>query len=85
MSNSGRSRRDSHSSIASDTTGFLFTNYTSPSRNYYPPSDIESEVESESGDRLNKLLDIYKKKYTQLKNAFDENEMEKEKIKVALK
>ncbi|RNA12383.1 golgin subfamily A member 4 isoform X2 [Brachionus plicatilis] len=84
MSNSGRTRRDSHSSVASDATGFLFTNYTSPSRSYYPPSDIESEVESESGDRLNKLLDIYKNKYAQLKNAFAESEAEKEKIKKIL-
>ena len=34
--------------------------------------------------KLNKLLDIYKNKFAQLKNAYDEAETEKEKIKVNL-
>ncbi|CAF0851109.1 unnamed protein product [Brachionus calyciflorus] len=93
VSNSARSRRDSHSSIASDTTGYLFSNYSTPSRNYYPPSDVESEVESDLNDsnqtnnestRLNKLLEIYKQKFNQLKNAYNESEAEKEKIKKVL-
>jgi hypothetical protein len=91
--------------VTSDTASAIFSSYSTPQRRYYPPSDIESELEAEtsfinsSGDnnnsanssvaqspsgearKLNKLLDVYKTKYTQLKNAYDEVEAEKEKIK----
>ena len=82
-------------------TNVIFSNYSTPQRKYYPPSDIESDFETESlsGEtqspnqlsppnnnndvkKLNKLLDIYKNKFNQLKMAYDEAETEKEKIKV---
>ena len=100
-----RSRKNSYSSVASDsaTSIGLFGNYSTPQRKYYPPSDVESEIDTSSnaGDwqndqqlhsppshnseikKLNTLLDIYKKKYSQLKNAYGEVESEKEKIKVS--
>ena len=92
--------------MTSETPSAIFSSYSTPQRRYYPPSDIESELEAEtsfinsSGEngsspaaistsstnsetkKLNKLLSIYKNKYTQLKNAYDEVEAEKEKIKV---
>jgi hypothetical protein len=90
------------SSVTSDgTPSAIFSSYATPQRNYFPPSDIESEYEAEGPSELNasltsqssppltteskklhKLLDVYKVKYSQLKNAYDEVEGEKEKIKV---
>jgi len=102
-SQSGRSRKDSYSSVASDSvqSNFLFGNYSTPQRKYYPPSDVESDLDASSSvtsdwsneqispsstnseiKKLNKLLDIYKSKFNQLKNAYAEVETEKEKIKV---
>ena len=92
-SNAGRSRTNSFSSVASDSTQFLFANYSTPNRNYYPPSDLESELDesvnldsSPNNDvkRLNKLVSVYKNKFNQLKEAYTEAEVEKEKIKVCL-
>jgi DNA repair exonuclease SbcCD ATPase subunit len=99
-STSGRSRVNSYSSVTSDTTTSIFGNYSTPQRKYYPPSDIESEFEVDSFSepntsgassptnneikKLNKLLDIYKNKFNQLKNAYTEVETEKEKIKRVL-
>jgi hypothetical protein len=97
-SNPARSRVNSVTSVSS-VTSVIFSNYSTPQRKYYPPSDIESdfEVESVSSEtspnqlspnnsndikKLNKLLDIYKNKFNQLKMAYDEAETEKEKIKV---
>lgn len=105
----GRSRTNSFSSVTSDSTiPSLFGNYTTPQRKYYPPSDVESEIEDSSyldssinlesssssstvtnnynneAKKLNKLLDIYKNKFNQLKEAYSESEAEKEKIKVIL-
>ncbi len=82
--------------MTSETTiPSLFDNYVSPQRQYYPPSDIESEMEESYQEpaspgssmnmdikKLNKLLDIYKNKFSQLKEAYAESELEKEKIKV---
>lgn len=86
----------------SSVTSVIFSNYSTPQRKYYPPSDIESDIEVESLSneaspsqttpphnnndvkKLNKLLDIYKNKFNQLKMAYDEAETEKEKIKVIL-
>ncbi len=93
-SNPARSRTNSFSSMASDSTQYLFGNYSSPNRAYNPPSDFESEIENESSNfdssptgnnevkRLNKLLGIYKNKFAQLKDAYAESETEKERIKV---
>jgi hypothetical protein len=103
-SQSGRSRKNSYSSVASDSaqSSFLFGNYATPQRKYYPPSDVESDLDASSSvtsdwsndqlspgstnseiKKLNKLLDIYKNKFSQLKNAYAEVESEKEKIKVS--
>ncbi len=103
-SQSGRSRKNSYSSVASDSaqSSFLFGNYATPQRKYYPPSDVESDLDASSSvtsdwsndqlspgstnseiKKLNKLLDIYKNKFNQLKNAYAEVESEKEKIKVS--
>ncbi len=76
----------------------LFGNYTTPQRKYYPPSDIESELDDSSFldngspnnpsplnvevKKLNKLVEIYKNKFNQLKEAYAESEAEKEKVKV---
>ena len=81
--------------MASDSTQYLFGNYSSPNRAFNPPSDFESELEGDSVNfdsspttgnnevkRLNKLLGIYKNKFAQLKDAYAESETEKEKIKV---
>ena len=84
-------------------SNFLFGNYSTPQRKYYPPSDVESEFDASSSvtsdwsneqlspkstnseiKKLNKLLDIYKSKFNQLKNAYGEVESEKEKIKVRI-
>ena len=97
-STAGRSRTNSISSIASadSTIPTLFGNYTTPPRKYYPPSDVESEIDDSSmldtstgmpspsseTKKLNKLLEIYKNKFSQLKEAYSESEAEKEKIKV---
>jgi len=95
-SNPARSRTNSHSSVASDSTQFLFGNYSSSSRTFYPPSDLESEFELDSVHsdsnsasptnneikKLNKLVDIYKNKFNQLKEAYKESENENERIKV---
>jgi hypothetical protein len=90
------------SSVTSDgAPSAIFTSYSTPQRKYYPPSDIDSENETDGlsdinssiasqssppltteSKKLHKLLDVYKSKYNQLKNAYDEVEGEKEKIKV---
>ena len=104
-----RSRKNSFSSVASDSAStVLFGTYSTPQRKYYPPSDVESEFETSSTTsdwsseqhlsnqsqsppnsnseikKLNKLLEIYKNKFAQMKNAYAEVESEKEKIKVRL-
>jgi hypothetical protein len=85
--------------VASDSTQFLFGNYTTPNRTFNPPSDLESEFEVDNSvnsdsnsispqtnnteiKRLNKLVDIYKNKFSQLKEAYKESESENERIKV---
>ena len=81
--------------MTSDSNSVIFGNYSAPQRKYYPPSDVESELEgdislndpatspsSNEAKRLNKLVDIYKNKFNQLKEAYNETEAEKEKIKV---
>jgi hypothetical protein len=94
------------SSVTSDgAPSAIFSSYSTPQRKYYPPSDVESEYETEvtqssneattsfttspssphsnnETKKLHKLLEVYKVKYGQLKNAYDEVEGEKEKIKV---
>jgi hypothetical protein len=78
----------------------IFGNFSTPQRKYYPPSDIESEYETDSianetsfnqaspvpatneSKKLHKLLEVYKVKYNQLKDAYIEVDAEKEKIKV---
>ncbi len=99
MSNSARSRTNSiTSSVQSVTnTNSLFGNYSSPQRQYNPPSDVESEIDvddftnnSQSSSpnsnadtkKLHTLLNIYKSKFNQLRDAYNEVENEKEKIKV---
>ena len=96
------------SSVTSDSApSAIFSNYSTPQRNFYPPSDIESELENEQqtsfienanmstistssppstheAKKLHKLLEVYKTKYTQLKNAYIEVETEKEKVKKVL-
>jgi hypothetical protein len=101
---SHRSRTNSFSSIASadSTIPNLFGDYTTPTRRYYPPSDVESEFDDSSlldtsggltsspgptasdAKKLNKLLDIYKNKFSQLKHAYEESEADKERIKKVL-
>ncbi|UJR10069.1 hypothetical protein I4U23_014291 [Adineta vaga] len=83
-----RSRIDSASSDISQTQ-LGNTNYVSPSRQYVPPSDIESEYGADESDhetntKMQKLLNIYKNKFTQLKNAYSEVEREKENLKNVL-
>lgn len=71
----------------------MFSNYISPNRNFYPPSDLESEeIDNEFNSdtsptsnetkQLRKLVSVYKNKFNQLKEAYTEVESEKEKIKV---
>lgn len=49
------------------------------------PITLQNESPYSSGEvkKLNKLLDIYKNKFNQLKEAYSESEAEKEKIKVS--
>lgn len=91
-----RSRTNSFSSVASDSTTYLFNNYSSPNRNFYPPSDLESELNdnensfvdstsnSDEARELRKKISVLKNKFTQLKRAYDEVDGEKEKIKVEI-
>ncbi|UJR35994.1 hypothetical protein I4U23_028734 [Adineta vaga] len=66
--------------------------YVSPPRHHVPPSDIESEYGGDDGDyesnaklmKLQKLLGVYKNKFKQLKDAYNEVEHEKEHIKNVL-
>ncbi|CAF4325226.1 unnamed protein product, partial [Adineta steineri] len=84
-----RSRLDSASSDISQFSVGHSPNYVSPPRTYRPPSDIESEYGGEESDhegntrllKLQKLLAVYKNKFNQLKNAYDEVEREKDHIK----
>ena len=85
-------------SSVSSINSIMFGNYSTPQRKYYPPSDIESDIDLDADQsnsssttqsqpnqevkKLNKLLDIYKNKFNQLKDAYNEVENEKEKIKV---
>ncbi|CAF3444879.1 unnamed protein product, partial [Rotaria sp. Silwood2] len=51
-----------------------------------PPSDIESEhggdeSDHETNSKMQKLLDVYKNKFAQLRNAYNEVEREKDHIK----
>ncbi|CAF3595048.1 unnamed protein product [Adineta steineri] len=83
-----RSRLDSTSSDISQTTGSS-TSYASPPRQYVPPSDIESEYggdesDHETNNKMQKLLNIYKNKFSQLKSAYDEVEREKDNLKNVL-
>ena len=93
---SNRSRVNSISSVTSETVNSVFSGYATPQRKHYPPSDIDSEIEACSSnesasmspnansnvEQLNRLLNIYKNKFTQLKSAYVESENEKEKLKV---
>ncbi|CAF4272270.1 unnamed protein product, partial [Adineta steineri] len=83
-----RSRLDSASSDISQTTGSS-TSYASPPRQFVPPSDIESEYggdesDHETNNKMQKLLNIYKNKFSQLKSAYDEVEREKDNLKNVL-
>ncbi|CAF1122028.1 unnamed protein product [Adineta steineri] len=83
-----RSRLDSTSSDISQTTGSS-TSYASPPRQFVPPSDIESEYggdesDHETNNKMQKLLNIYKNKFSQLKSAYDEVEREKDNLKNVL-
>ncbi|CAF1230556.1 unnamed protein product [Rotaria sordida] len=80
-----RFRLDSASSDISQTTT-TNSNYVSPTRSFIPPSDIESEhggdeSDHETNSKMQKRLDIYKNKFIQLKNAYNEVEREKDRIK----
>ncbi|CAF4681738.1 unnamed protein product [Rotaria sp. Silwood2] len=92
-SENNRSRLDSTSSDISQFSVGQSPNasmtYVSPQRTHMPPSDIESEYGADESDhenntkmiKMQKLLSIYKNKFNQLKNAYDEVEREKEHIK----
>ncbi|CAF4958352.1 unnamed protein product [Rotaria sp. Silwood1] len=95
-SENNRSRLDSASSDISQFSIGQSPNasitYVSPQRIHMLPSDIESEYGGDGGDesdhesntkmiKMQKLLSIYKNKFNQLKNAYDEVEREKEHIK----
>nr|ACI90345.1 golgi autoantigen golgin subfamily a4-like protein [Philodina roseola] len=66
--------------------------YVSPPRQYVPPSDVESEFGGDESDhesstkmlKMQRILAVYKNKFNQLKNAYDEVEREKENIKILL-
>ncbi|CAF3515661.1 unnamed protein product [Rotaria sp. Silwood1] len=80
-----RSRLDSAASDISQTTT-VNSHYVSPTRNFMPPSDIESEhggdeSDHETNNKMQKLLDVYKNKFNQLRNAYNETEREKDHIK----
>ncbi|CAM4821607.1 unnamed protein product [Rotaria magnacalcarata] len=80
-----RSRLNSAASDISQTAS-ANNNYVSPARNFVLPSDIESEhggdeSDHETNSKMQKLVNIYKTKFIQLKNAYDEVERERDNIK----
>ncbi|CAF1116441.1 unnamed protein product [Didymodactylos carnosus] len=86
------------SSASSDVSQFSIghsssaSNYVSPQRRYMPPSDIESEHEEPTSDhessekmsKRQKLLTMYKNKFKQFKDAYDEVERENEHVRSIL-
>ncbi|CAF0909555.1 unnamed protein product [Adineta ricciae] len=83
-----RSRIDSASSDISQTQ-IGNTSYVSPTRQFVPPSDVDSEYGADESDhethtKAQKLLNIYKNKFSQLKNAYNEVEREKDNLKSVL-
>ncbi|CAM4964666.1 unnamed protein product [Rotaria socialis] len=80
-----RSRLNSAASDISQTAS-ANNNYVSPARSFVPPSDIESEhggdeSDHETNSKMQRLVNIYKTKFIQLKNAYDEVERERDNIK----